>query len=129
MALAKKQVDVDVEKARSLNYLGVSPVRANISRLATIAAAESPATVALTVAPTAGDVLVLSQVGMSSDTTDSKPLVHILAGAQHVDHYFQGAQALTFNLEANAGSIVCASVTGVQSVAHTFWMTAYEFDR
>ena len=129
MALAKLQVDVDVEKARTRNYLGISPVRPNVSRLATIAAAQSPATVALTIAPTAGDVLVLGQVGVSSDTTDSKPYVTILAGAQRVEHYFQGAHVLTLNLEANAGSIVCASMTGVQSVAHTLWLTGFEFDR
>ena len=129
MALTKLQVDVDVEKARTRNYLGVVPVRANISRLATIAAAGSPATVALTIAPTAGDVLVLNQVGVSADTTDAKPYVTILAGAQRIEHYFQGAHVLALNLEANAGSIVCASMTGVQSVGHTLWMTAYEFDR
>lgn len=131
MALTNKQVHVELSADDTTRpaHLKVAPMTAQSILLGSVAAAQSPATLAVTVAPTTGNAFVFDSVIVGSDTTDAKPLVYFGVGSEVIEMYIQGTQPLPLNFEGAVDGTLFASLVGVQSVGHRVAAIYHQLDK
>lgn len=131
MAVVDRQVNttLSADESSKQAHMKVAPMTAQSILTATIAAAQSPATVASTAAPTSGNAFVLDSIIAATNPPTTPARVYFGIGSEIIDTIISGNQSFPLNFEGAADGTLIVSGTTDQSVTVHMSAVYHELDK